>query len=243
MPLDPNHEHTPEAIAVRVARGPEINYLRDWVYGGIDGAVTTFAIVAGVVGANLSTNVVLILGAANLLADGFSMAAANFSGTKAENDDYRRIRRVEERHIVEHPDGEREEIRQIFQAKGMSGAALDNLVETVTSQKDLWLDTMMSEEYGLANLQRSPVKAAGATFLAFVLCGLVPLLPYLFGLSATTIMATVMTAITFFVIGSIKSRWSTQHWVNSGLETTAIGLAAAGMAYLIGYLLKDLVGG
>jgi len=243
MSLDHDHEHTPEAIAARVAKGPEINYLRDWVYGGIDGAITTFAIVAGVVGANLTTNVVLILGAANLLADGFSMAAANFSGTKAENDDYRRIRRVEERHIVEHPEGEREEVRQIFQAKGMSGEALEDMVRTVTSQPDLWLDTMMSEEYGLANAQRSPTRAASATFIAFVLCGLVPLIPFLLGLPATTILATVMTGMTFFIIGSIKARWSTQHWILSGAETTAIGLAAAGMAYLIGYLLQDLAGG
>ena len=90
------HEHTPRAIAERLAKGPKVNYLRDWVYGGIDGTVTTFAVVAGVVGANLSSSVVIILGLANLLADGFSMAAANYSGTKAEIDDYQRIRLMEE---------------------------------------------------------------------------------------------------------------------------------------------------
>ncbi|MGV1015589.1 MAG: VIT1/CCC1 transporter family protein, partial [Methyloceanibacter sp.] len=70
------HGHHPREIAKRLKTGPKASYLRDWVYGGIDGTVTTFAIMAGVVGASLSAGVVLILGVANLLADGFSMAAA-----------------------------------------------------------------------------------------------------------------------------------------------------------------------
>ena len=96
---DIEHRHTPDAIAARLEKGPQANYLRDWVFGGIDGAVTTFAIVAGVAGAALSTNVILILGAANLLADGFSMAAGNYSGVKAERDDYERLREMEIRQI------------------------------------------------------------------------------------------------------------------------------------------------
>ena len=99
------HDHSPEAISRRLAGSPRQNYLRDWVYGGIDGAVTTFAVVAGVVGAGLSARTVLILGAANLLADGFSMAASNYSGTKTEKDDKDRLRAVEERHIDLDPGG------------------------------------------------------------------------------------------------------------------------------------------
>src|SRR5208282_1226275 len=108
------HSHTRQAIHDRLARGPRSNYLRDWIYGGIDGAVTTFAIVAGVVGADLSASILLILGFANLLADGFAMAASNYSGTKAESDDYERVLAIEQKHIALVPDGEREEIRQIF---------------------------------------------------------------------------------------------------------------------------------
>ena len=112
--------------------GPRVSYLRDWVYGGIDGTVTTFAVVAGVVGAELSTKALLILGAANLIADGFSMAAANYSGTKAEIEEYEQVRRMEERHVDIAPEGEREEIRQIFQAKGFEGEALDSAVDVIT---------------------------------------------------------------------------------------------------------------
>ncbi len=236
-----DHSHHPDAIAERLAVGPRINYLRDWVYGGIDGAITTFAIVAGVVGADMSIRVVLILGAANLLADGFSMAAANYSGTKTEIDDYQRIRKIEERHIELFPEGEREEMRQIYRAKGFEGEDLERMTEIATSSKDHWVDFMLVEEYGLSNVLRSPLKSAIATFVAFVLAGFVPLIPFVAGLPYAALLATVMTAIVFFFIGSIKSRWSTQHWFWSGLETLGIGLAAASMAYLIGDLLGRLI--
>jgi VIT1/CCC1 family predicted Fe2+/Mn2+ transporter len=235
------HDHHPDAIAERLADGWRINYLRDWVYGGIDGAVTTFAIVAGVVGASLDAKVILILGAANLLADGFSMAAANYSSTKAEVDDYNRIRRIEERHIELHPEGEREEVRQLYRAKGFSGDDLERMVNIVTSSKDHWIDFMLAEEYGVPLAQRSPLKSAWATFTAFAICGLVPLIPFVFGLAHAAIVATVITGIVFFIIGSVKSIWSTQYWFWSGIETTAIGLAAAGMAYGIGMLLERII--
>ncbi|MBZ0217755.1 MAG: VIT1/CCC1 transporter family protein [Fimbriimonadaceae bacterium] len=234
-----DHSHHPDAIADRLAIGPRVNYLRDWVYGGIDGAITTFAIVAGVVGANMSTRVVLILGAANLLADGFSMAAANYSGTKTEIDDYHRLRRIEERHIDLFPEGEKEEMRQIYRTKGFEGEDLENMIEIATSSKDHWIDFMMVEEYGLALIQRSPIMSGIITFLAFAICGFVPLIPFILGLPASPIMATVMTGIVFFIIGSLKSKWSTQKWYASGGETLFIGLIAAGMAFAIG----DLLGG
>ena len=102
------HGHTSEAIRARLAQDPRISYLRDWIYGGIDGVVTTFAVVAGVVGADLPSRVVLVLGLANLVADGFAMAAGNYTGTQAERDDYDRLLAVEHKHIAVVPDGERE---------------------------------------------------------------------------------------------------------------------------------------
>ncbi len=242
--MDPRHlehGHHPRDIAKRLQDGPRISYLRDWVYGGIDGTVTTFAIMAGVVGASLSPGVVLILGIANLLADGFSMAAANYSGTKAESEEYEQVRSMEERHIDFAPEGEREEIRQIFKAKGFEGEALDSAVDVITGQRERWIDTMMTEEHGMPGVIRSPMRAALTTFIAFVLCGAVPVLPYAVRIAEPFWPATVMTALTFFGIGSLRSRWSPTPWWRAGLETLAIGLLAAGVAYLVGDLLKDLV--
>jgi VIT1/CCC1 family predicted Fe2+/Mn2+ transporter len=233
------HSHTREAIRARLSRGPRSNYLRDWIYGGIDGAVTTFAIVAGVTGAELAATVVLILGFANLLADGLAMAASNYIGTKAERDDYERVVGIERKHIALAPEGEREEIRQIFAAKGFSGDDLERIVSVITSDRALWVRTMALEEYGLSPTPRSPVLAASSTFAAFIVCGLVPLLSYLS--PGGSIACIIATGITFFGVGAIKSRWSPATWWKSGLETFAIGMSAAAVAFAAGYALKALV--
>lgn len=236
------HGHSQVEIRDRLAADKRPNYVRDWVYGGIDGAITTFAIVAGVAGAGLSTKIIVILGVANLLADGFSMAASNFSGTKTEIDDLRRLREIESRHIRLDPDGEREEVRQILQAKGLSGTSLNDAVAAITADKEIWLDTMLRDEYGVSQILRQPWKSGLSTFLAFFICGAVPLLPFLLSLDAAFPASIVMTLIVFFAIGSAKSRWSLASWWISGLETLAIGAAAAAMAYSIGHFLAGVAG-
>jgi VIT1/CCC1 family predicted Fe2+/Mn2+ transporter len=234
------HEHTVEAIQERLSAGPRQNYLRDWIYGGIDGAVTTFAVVSGVVGARLSAWVILVMGFANLLADGFSMAASNFLGTRAEHDDLKRLEAVEHRHVDLDPEGEREEVRQIFRGKGFAGDDLTRLVNLITSDRSRWVRTMLTEEYGLPQKVRSPWLAAICTFSAFLACGIVPLLPYLFGSENTLALSTVLTGIVFFAIGSVKSRWSTAVWWRSGLSTLGLGATAAGLAYGVGLWLNHL---
>ncbi len=235
------HEHSTEAIANRLAAGPKQNYLRDWIYGGIDGAVTTFAVVSGVAGAELSPWIILVLGFANLFADGFSMAASNFLGTKAEHEDQERLAEIEGRHIDMTPDGEREEVRQIFARKGFAGDDLQRVVQLITANRKRWIQTMLTEEYGLPQEVRSPWIAAVSTFSAFLVCGLVPLLPYLFGVPRAFETSIAVTGVVFLVIGSAKSRWSTVSWWRSGLTTLLVGAIAAALAYGTGVLLKGLV--
>lgn len=236
------HEHSTEAIKERLATGPRHSYVRDWIYGGIDGAVTTFAVVSGVVGAELSPAVILVMGFANLVADGFSMAASNFLGTRAEQEDLKHLEAVEYRHIAAVPDGEREEIRQIYREKGFEGEELERVVALITANRKRWVQTMLTEEYGLPREVRSPWLAAASTFSAFLLCGLAPLIPFLFGLQDAFRLSTLLTGAVFFTIGSVKSRWSTVPWWRSGMETLLVGSAAAGLAYLIGVLLRDVAG-
>jgi vacuolar iron transporter family protein len=233
------HLHTREAIQERLAQDTQGNYLRDWIYGGIDGTITTFAIVAGVVGADMPGSVVLVLGLANLVADGFAMGAGNYSGTKAESDDYRRLLAIERKHIALEPSGEREEIRQIFGGKGFSGNELERIVDVITSDEDRWAKTMAVEEYGLSPAVKSPIVAALSTSAAFMLCGLVPLASYLIAYSLAWSVAA--TGLVFFAIGAAKSRWSLAGWGRSGLETLLIGMSAAGLSFAIGFALKALV--
>ena len=126
-------EHRPAAIAARLAEPLRPSYLRDMVYGAIDGTITTYAVVAGVAGGGLDAPVVLVLGTANLVADGFSMAVANYLGIRSEERRWHRIQRDEERHIELVPAGEREEVRQLLARDGLSGELLDAATDAVTS--------------------------------------------------------------------------------------------------------------
>jgi VIT1/CCC1 family predicted Fe2+/Mn2+ transporter len=240
-------EHTSRAIAERLAGTANHSYLRDLVLGAIDGVVTTFAVVAGVAGAEYPATVALVLGIANLAADGFSMAVGNYVGTKSEKQAVERIRRAELRHIRAVPDGEREEIRQIFAAKGFEGQLLEQVVEVITADEKRWVDTMVTEEFGKPLEMPSPMRAAMSTFAAFVVAGFVPLAPYCLpldlGAKNLFIVSSIGTAVTFFLIGVAKghvvqrSRWL------SGIETLLIGGAAAVLAYGAGVLLQAIVPG
>jgi vacuolar iron transporter family protein len=234
------HEHTHEAIRERFAAGPGHSYLRDWVYGGIDGTVTTFALVSGVVGAHLSSRVILILGSASLIADGFAMAAGNYLATRAEHEEFDYVEAVEHRHIDQAPDGERQEVREILSGLGLAEDLLDRVVPAITADRDRWVRMMLRYEYGLPAGVRSPWQAAGSTFSSFLICGLVPLLPFVAGLGNAFWVASVVTSLLFALIGALKAQWSTRPWWHSALSTLAIGGGAAAVAYGIGAWLRAI---
>lgn len=235
-------EHSVTAIAQRLSSGNRNDYLKDFVYGSIDGAVTTFAVVSGVAGAGLSSNIILILGIANLLGDGFSMAASNFLGTKADMQLRDKARATEEKHIELFPEGEVEEVRQIFQAKGFSGEDLERAVAVITASKKRWVDTMLTEELGYSLTRLSPIRSALATFTAFCVVGFLPLIAFLVGpaLPSPFLVSSILTAAAFFTVGALKSKFTETNWLLSGLETLLVGGAAASLAYLAGYLLKGV---
>ena len=235
------HSHEREAIAERFASKRKVSYVRDFVYGGIDGAITTFAIVAGVMGAALSHKVILALGLANLFADGFSMAASNYAGVKASKDELDRLVAVEQRHISESPDGEKEEVRQLLTAQGITGAARESAVKAIAADRTRWINFMLTHEYGISVVQPSPWRAASATFLAFIICGFVPIAPFLLSFSTPMYWSFGATALVFLAIGAIKSRWSIRRWWVSGMETFFIGGTAAAVAYTIGILVGRLI--
>ncbi len=234
------HEHTREAIHRRLAAAPQQSYLRDWVYGGIDGTVTTFAIVAGVIGAHLAPRIILILGGANLIADGFAMAASNYLATRSEHEEFEHAEAVERRHIKTYPEGEREEVSEILRGIGIVGDLLGRAVAAITADRDRWVRVMLRYEYGLPAAVRSAWRAAGSTFSAFLIGGLVPLVPFVAGVSRAFLVASIATSLMFVLIGALKSRWSIEPWWRSGLVTLAIGGGAALVAYTIGAWLRAL---
>jgi VIT1/CCC1 family predicted Fe2+/Mn2+ transporter len=244
--IDPSNkdlatQHQPEAIRLRLQQQREPGYLPDGVLGGIDGCVTTFAVVSGAVGAGFSGTVALVLGFANLVADGFSMAVSNFQSKKAQEESLEQARRSEENHIAEVPEGEREEIRQIFGQKGFSGDTLERIVETITSNRTLWIETMLSEELGLQKTALNPMRSAVVTFLAFVAVGAVPLLPFFFislSINMKFVISVVLASAMFYSIGMVKGLVLDRPAVISGISTLLTGAAAAGLAFIIGHVLR-----
>ena len=238
-------EHTAGAVRARL-EAPNHSYLRDFIYGAIDGIVTTFAVVAGVAGAGLEDRVVIILGAANLIADGFSMSISNLLGSRAEAQQRERALGEEERQIRQYPQGEREEVRQIYAAKGLEGETLEAVVEALTSDRDVWVRTMLTEELGYAPVERSPARAAAMTFVAFVAFGSVPLLIFVIQAAAGIdvglpfVWSAVLTGVAFFAVGTLKARFVDQVWWKAGSETLALGGAAALLAYLVGIALQNV---
>jgi len=237
--------HNPDAIKERLKKPLAYLPVSDAVLGGIDGCVTTFAIVSGTIGAGFSAPVALILGIANLFADGFSMAISNYEAVQSKQAYISRIRQTEQQHIDHVPDGEREEIRQIFEGKGFSGEILDEIVNTITSDPDLWIETMLTEEYGIQKTALSPVKSALTTFCAFVFVGFAPLIPFLVPALETGqkfLVSTCLAGIIFFLIGMAKSVLSSASALVSGLRTFLTGGGAAAIAFLVGYVLREVFG-
>jgi len=194
------------------------SYLSDFVYGGIDGSVTTFAVVAGVVGASLSPSIVLILGFANLFADGFSMAVGNYLSTKSKREYIEKIRKAEEVSVRRIPGEEREEIREIFKEKGFFGRQLEDAVKIITGNKKIWVDTMMKDEFGMLEEEKSPIRGALVTFIAFNLIGFIPLLAYvlsylfLYLREQTFLLSIIFTSCAFFIVGSVKGKIVDKKW-------------------------------
>lgn len=234
-------EHRVETIRARLARPRGEGPLGDFVLGGVDGVVTTFAVVAGSAGGQLSGTTAIILGLANLAADGFSMGISNYLGTSSRRQEVLRARADENWQLDVHPEGERQEIREIFARKGFRGVTLDRIVEVITSNRKVWVDTMMAEELRLSEVSARPVRAGLVTFAAFCACGLVPLTPFVIGggLDDMLGVSLALSAGTFLALGICKGMVLGLPRMRSGFQTLVIGLVAAGLAYATGALLRQ----
>ena len=236
-------EHHPEMIRKRLSQGGKRQNISDAVLGGIDGCITTFAVVSGSVGAGFPSSVAVILGFANLFADGFSMAISNYESSKAEQEFIEGIEQSEKRHIDEIPEGEREEVRQIFRAKGFNEELLEKVVETITSDKRIWLEVMLAEEHGLSKTIPKPSISAGVTFLAFVSVGAVPLMPYILSsleMNQQFSISAFLAGTMFFLIGMLKSYALAKPVFLSGVRTLLTGGTAAALAYFTAYFLREI---
>lgn len=219
-------------------------FLGDFVLGANDGIITTFAIVAGSMGASLSSFVVLVLGFANLLADGLSMGVGNYLGKKSEREYWARQREKELWEVENFPEIERNEIREILQKMGFENTELDDAVGVISKNRKAWVEFMMRYELGIVEDKNyRPFMDGIATFGSFFIAGLIPLLPFILPLmrSISFPLSIFFTGIALFGVGALRSFVYPKSWIRGGFEILLVGSVAATSAYLIGLFLEKFI--
>jgi predicted membrane protein (TIGR00267 family) len=219
--------------------------LREIVFGMNDGLISQLGFVAGVSGAFEQTAPIIAAGLASLVAGTVSMAIGGYVSAKAQREFYESEIRREVHEMVTMPEHEREEVRQLYRAKGFEGAELDRIVAHITANRDVWLKVMMEEELGLfPEHDTHPLVSAAFVGFSFTLGALVPLLPYfVLAPSLSLPVAVGLAMLTLFGIGAAKARLTHRFWLTSGLEIVGFGLVAAVVGYVIGRIVAELVPG
>jgi VIT1/CCC1 family predicted Fe2+/Mn2+ transporter len=220
----------------------ESSAMRDFVFGFGDGINTSLGIAAGVGGADVSANIIILAALVGMFTGAKAMAVQNYLAVKTQ----RQLLTSEiarEKWEIEHkPEDERKEIEEIYKMKGFSGKELDMIVDKITSDKKVWLDTMLTEELNLnLEIAGSPLKSALRMFVSFLIGGMLPILPFFFfsGLSALFV-AIGISVSTSFTVGVIKSKMANTNKIIGGLEMAGLGTGIALLGYGIGSELSNL---
>jgi len=225
---------------------PLTAYLKEIVYGGNDGIVTTFAVVAGFAGAQVNITsqlpvlTVLLFGFANLFADGVSMALGNFMSIRSEKDVYSTEKKKEAYEIIHSTKMEQEESVEILIKKGFSRKQAENLVAIYMTNSPYWVDFMMNQELELSNPEGdNPLLMSLVTFFSFIVFGFIPLIPYVFFRNSSLFALSICsTATALILLGTIRWKLGKQDFIRSVGETLLLGGTAALVAYFVGTLFK-----
>lgn len=225
---------------------PYQKYLGEFIYGGIDGGVTTFAVVSGAVGAGLDSSIILILGFANLFADGFSMSIGAYLAAKSENEELKKRIKTNKDELIQRPTSLRNELKEIYKKEGFEGKLLDKIVNTLILENGRLVNEILKENEQITNANKSPIKIGWVTYISFILIGIIPLLLYIwdffFDFEGNLFWFTCLfTSIGFLIVGFLKS-FATRTSIWKGiLETVLLGMLAAGVAYFVGDLLEKVI--
>ena len=215
------------------------------LFGGLDGIITTFAVVAGAAGGGLSITTVLIMGFSSLVADALSMGVGDALSSKAEREVAERERRREVWELDNYPEGEIAEMVEIYRGRGMSGEDADLVIRTMAKYRDLFVDAMMRDELGMEppddDSRYDHWRSGAYCFVSFLVCGSVPLLGFVAFMPATSDASVLfgiscaLTAAMLFLLGAFKARFTTRSWYASGAEILVLGACTAAAAFLIGW--------
>lgn len=210
------------------------------ILGGQDGLVNTFGVILGVAAASSNINIVIAGGLAACFAESISMGAVAYTSKRADHDRYTSLVEKEKLEILKNPAEEKEEVREIYQSKGFKGKDLDKIVELIISNKQAWLSIMMSEELNMVPIKKQQVFVDSIiVFLSSFIGSLVPLLPFFFlSLKMAIVVSFIISAITLFGFGYYKGRITVGKPFSNGVELLLIGMSAAILGYMIGYLFR-----
>jgi VIT1/CCC1 family predicted Fe2+/Mn2+ transporter len=225
----------------------ESSYIRDVVFGFGDGVNTSLGIVAGIGGATIGVDIVILAAIIGMFTGAKAMAVQNYLAVKSQREILESEIKREEYEIENKPEDERKEIEQIYKAKGFEGDELKLVVDRITSDKKIWLKTMLTEELGL-NLEiiGNPIKGAIVMFVSFLIGGVLPILPYfIVKIGFINNFVALMIAISIslassFIIGAIKGRLAKKSWIKGGLEMSLLGTGIALLGYGIGSEMNNL---
>lgn len=227
---------------------PIQKYLGEIVYGGIDGAVTTFAVVSGAVGAGLSNSVIIILGFANLLADGFAMSVGAYLSAKSVKDSQTNIDKTNIEYLHSNIAEESTKIKEILISKGYKGESLETTVKEIVTQKDIWKKEFKKNNIEPINLRKSAFKIGLTTYLAFICVGLIPLTVYVWDIiwefpGHLFLWTSILTSSAFILIGLLKTYITETSKLKGIFETLILGAIAATVAYYVGDILEAIIVG
>ena len=231
-----------EGAGLRPARNPEphrrTNWLRDVILGGQDGLVNILGIILGVIAGGGSNTVLIAAGFAAAITESISMGAVGYTSSVSERDYYEAEKARESTEIDSTPEAERQEIRDIYATKGFDGQMLENVVETITANRDVWLATMMDEELHLQPVEtRDILRAAVVITIATLIGHLIPLLPFVWlPRDAALVIAFGLSAMVLFGIGVYSAVTLVGDWRTSGVRMVIIGLGAAAIGFFVGHL-------
>jgi len=217
------------------------NSLRDVILGGQDGLVKMLGIALGVVAAGASNRVLVVTGIAAAITESISMGAVAYTSFGSDRSFYLAEKETEQNEISSEPDEEREEIREIYATKGFSGQLLDEVVSTITSNRETWINTMMDEELHIQPVEeRSLLRSAVIVTVATLIGHLIPLVPFIVVTGTPAIIvALALSAVSLFAVGAYSAKTLIGDWRKSGLQMVAIGLGAAALGFVIGRLFQS----
>lgn len=224
--------------------GDSRQYMRDIILGVNDGLVSTFLLVAVVVGGGLDSTEVLLIGVAGALAGMISMSIGEYLATKAQDQVFDAEIALEKIHLRDHRQHERDQLSHMLGDMGLEGENLETVVGIIDSNDEAMLNMHAALEFGVVDGERrSPYTAAIAAGLLFLVGALPSVVPFAIWDITTTglLVAAVLAGVGLFFVGAIKTLHTKKSWSISGLENLALGLAAGVLSFFVGRAFELLI--